>query len=433
MMRMCAAVVASWPVGTFVENVVALHDGCLVVSLHSQRELHRIDRNRRCTLFATLPAPPTGLALLGESLFVNIGEPGRAGWRVQCVDPDGALGASFEVPGALFLNGSTPFRGSHILVADSILGHVLEIDPHQSSSRLWLAHTHLTKTSDNPMMPGANGIKVFRDHVYVTSTERALVLRVPVNPDGTPGRADVLAEQFVADDLALDVDGNLYLTTHANNTLERLSPTGERTVLAGPEDGLHGATAVAFGRTAQDLHTVYVTTTGGIVAPVDGRVREAKLVSVDVGVEGAALSESLYHHLGGDRALRHAAEIFYRSVLDDPLLAPLFGGGKPHHVPHLTAFFAEAFGGPATYTEQRGGFDAIVNAHRGLHIREEQRRRFVELLVASADAAHLPADARFRAAWASHAEFGSHVAMQNSNALDDSGLHPLRDVPHWHW
>jgi hemoglobin len=430
---MSTAVVATWPVGTFVENVVALHDGCLILSLQSQRELHRLDRNQRRSSFATLPAPPTGLALLGDSLLVSIGEPGQAGWRMQRVDLDGALKGSFEVPDALFLNGSTPFRRGRILAADSIRGQVLEIDPDHGSSRVWLSHEYLTKTSDDPLVPGINGIKVFRDHVYLTSTERALVLRVQVNPDGTAGRMDVLAERFLADDLALDVDGNLYLTTHVNNTLERLSPAGERSVLAGPEDGLHGATAVAFGRTARDLHTVYVTTTGGIVAPVDGRVREAKLVSVDVGVEGAALSDSLYDHLGGDRALRHAADLFYRSVLHDPMLAPLFGEGSPHHVPRLTAFFAEVFGGPTQYTAQRGGFDAILNAHRGLKIREEQRQRFVELLVASADAAELPADARFRAAWASHAEFGSHVAMQNSNARDESELHPLREVPHWNW
>jgi hemoglobin len=433
MMRMSAAVICTWPVGTFVENVVALHDGCLIVSLHSDRALHRLDRDKRRTVFATLPAPPTGLALLGDSLLVSVGAPGHAGWRIQRVDLNGAIKESFEVPGALFLNGSTPYRHGDLLAVDSIHGQVLVIDPRQRSSHVWLAHESLTKTSDNPMMPGVNGIKVFRDHVYLTSTERALVLRVAVNADSTAGDVDVLAQQCLADDLALDVEGNLYLTTHVNNTLERLSPTGERAVLAGPAEGLHGAMAVAFGRTAHDLHTVYVTTTGGIVAPVDEHVRAAKLVAVDVGVEGAALTDNLFDHLGGASALRRAAEIFYGSVLGDSLLEPLFGGGNPHHVAHLTAFFTEVFGGPPRYTEQRGGFDAILNAHRGLQIREDQRQRFVELLIASADAADLPADSRFRAAWASHAEFGSQVAMQNSNARNESELHPLREVLQWRW
>jgi hypothetical protein len=32
-----------------------------------------------------------------------------------------------------------------------------------------------------------------------------------------------------------------------------------------------------------------------------------------------------------------------------------------------------------------------------------------------------------------HIEFGSHVAMQNSNAQTDEQLHPLRHVARWTW
>jgi truncated hemoglobin YjbI/sugar lactone lactonase YvrE len=428
-----SAIVAVWPVGTFVENLVALHDGRLVISVHSRRELQQIDRAHRRTTLTTLEAAPTGVAVVGDSLFVNAGQAGQPGWRIERFDLDGTVTGGFAVPSARFLNGLTPFRDDRLLAVDSILGQVLEIDAQRESSSVWLSHELLTKVTNDPMVPGVNGIKVFRGHVYLTSTERALVLRVPIDAAGSAGAVEVLAERFIADDLALDVEGNLYLTTHVGNTLERLSPGGERARLAGPEDGLHGSTAVAFGRTAADLRTVYVTTTGGMVAPVDGRVREATLVSVEVGAEGAALTDSLFHHLGGHRALRRAADGFYRSVLKEPLLQPLFGGGHPHHVDRLTAFFTEVFGGPAEYTKLRGGFDAIMHAHTGLGIREEQRQRFVELLIAAADAAQLPADARFRRAWAEHAEFGSRVAMQNANARGEAELHPLRTVPRWDW
>ncbi|WP_328521658.1 group II truncated hemoglobin [Kribbella sp. NBC_00359] len=142
---------------------------------------------------------------------------------------------------------------------------------------------------------------------------------------------------------------------------------------------------------------------------------------------------TIYDHLGGDDALRRAVDIFYTSVLADPVLKPLFGDGRPEHVDHLTAFMAEVFGGPARYTDELGGFDHIVATHRGLHIAEPQRQRFVELMIAAADKAGLPSDERFRAAWDSHAEFGSQVAMQNSNAESDEDLHPLREMPRWTW
>jgi hemoglobin len=141
---------------------------------------------------------------------------------------------------------------------------------------------------------------------------------------------------------------------------------------------------------------------------------------------------SLYEHAGGEEALHRVEEIFYSSVLVDPVLHPLFGEGRPEHVDHLTAFTAESFGGPDAFTRELG-FRHLIEVHRGLHITEEQRRRFVELYLAALDAAGLPDDAPFREAVREHVEFGSRVAMQNSNAATDADLHPLRQVPHWTW
>jgi hemoglobin len=142
--------------------------------------------------------------------------------------------------------------------------------------------------------------------------------------------------------------------------------------------------------------------------------------------------DSIYDHAGGHDALHHFVDIFYASVLRDPLLQPLFGAGKPGHVDHLTAFEAESFGGPDDFTRQLG-FAHLIEVHRGLRITEDQRQRFVELYMAAADAAGLPDDGPFRAALRSHVEFGSQVATQNSRAETDADLHPLRQVPHWQW
>jgi hemoglobin len=144
------------------------------------------------------------------------------------------------------------------------------------------------------------------------------------------------------------------------------------------------------------------------------------------------MTETIFEHAGGEEPLRRFVDIFYSSVLADPVLVPLFGKGKPEHVDHLTAFDAESFGGPDRFTREVG-FAQLIAVHRNLHITEEQRARFVELYLKAADTAGLPADAAFREALRSHVEFGSHVAMQNSNARTDTELHPLREVPHWDW
>jgi hemoglobin len=142
---------------------------------------------------------------------------------------------------------------------------------------------------------------------------------------------------------------------------------------------------------------------------------------------------TLYEHAGGEEAIHRLEEIFYASVLADPVLQPLFGAGQPHHVDHLTAFTSESFGGPDRFTRELGGFDGLIAAHRHKHISEEQRQRFVALYLAALDEAGLPDDPAFRDAVREHVEFGSQVAVQNSHAETDDELHPLREVPRWTW
>jgi hemoglobin len=142
---------------------------------------------------------------------------------------------------------------------------------------------------------------------------------------------------------------------------------------------------------------------------------------------------SLYEHAGGEERLHRLEDIFYSSVLADPLLQPLFGEGQPQHVDHLTAFTAESFGGADRFTRELGGLDALIAVHRHLKITEDQRERFVELYMAALDAAGMPDDEPFRDAVRAHVEFGSRVAMQNSHAESDAELHPLREVPRWTW
>jgi len=142
---------------------------------------------------------------------------------------------------------------------------------------------------------------------------------------------------------------------------------------------------------------------------------------------------TLYEHVGGSDGIHRLVATWYPRVLADPLLHPLFGAGSPSHVPHLTAFFAEVFGGPARYTAELGGFPALLAPHRGKKIGEEQRRRFVDLFLAAADDVGWPDDERTRTALRGYLEFGTQVAVQNSHADSDADLHPCQEVPRWDW
>jgi hypothetical protein len=287
--RVPARIVTSWPAGTFVENLLARDDGSIVVSVHSEGRLELVTPDGERKTWKQFDAGTTGLSMVGNDLFVSVGHPGRNNWAIHRVERDGRSEKLVDVPEALFLNGSTPFRGTSIMVVDSILGRAIEVDTRAAGYTTWLDHDLLRKITAEPMMPGVNGVKTYSKHVYFSCTERALLLRASVSADGGAGSLEVVAERFVGDDFAFDVHGDLYVATHVHNQVQKLATDGKRTVVAGIEEWMNGSTAISFGRRAPDERAIYVTTTGGILAPVEGRLQEAKLVRLDVGVEGAQL------------------------------------------------------------------------------------------------------------------------------------------------
>ncbi|MGH3358736.1 MAG: group II truncated hemoglobin [Nocardioidaceae bacterium] len=142
-----------------------------------------------------------------------------------------------------------------------------------------------------------------------------------------------------------------------------------------------------------------------------------------------AIQTSLNERLGGEAGVHAIVAAWYPTVLADPLLQPLFGDGDPRHVDHLTAFLAEVFGGPSRYTDELGGFPALLEHHRGLAITEEQRRRFIDLFLSAFDAHN--GDRDLRQQFAEYLEFGTEVAVVNSHAASDADLHPCQEVPRW--
>ena len=275
---------ATWPVGTFLENIAVLADGSLAISVHNKREVLRVGRDGSNTRLASLPVSPAGLVAVEAGAFVVGGEPGQGPHQLFKIGLDGSVEHRMSVPDTLFLNGFTPAAPGFAYTVDSIAGVVIEIDLERSTSRVVLRDERLTKCSAEPMLPGANGIKLGDGALFITNTDRALVLRAELGGDGPTGGVATVAEHLRGDDLALDESGDLYITNHVVNTLIRLRRNGERVAIAGPEQGMAGSTACAFH--PADPTGLYVTTTGGIVAPLDGVVQEAKLVRLEAGVRG---------------------------------------------------------------------------------------------------------------------------------------------------
>jgi hemoglobin len=141
---------------------------------------------------------------------------------------------------------------------------------------------------------------------------------------------------------------------------------------------------------------------------------------------------TLVQWAGGPPAMRAMIDAFYDRVETDDLLAPFFPGGvSQEHREHVADWWAEVFGGPATYTEQHGGYEAMLAHHRNLGITPDQRHRFVSLMSLAADDADLPADPEFRSALLAYVEWGTRLAMANSQP--DAAVAEHAPVPRWGW
>jgi hemoglobin len=142
---------------------------------------------------------------------------------------------------------------------------------------------------------------------------------------------------------------------------------------------------------------------------------------------------SLYAWAGGGEAIRRLIDAFYDRVERDDLLSPFFPGGvTAEHREHVTEWWCEVFGGPADYTNSRGGYHAMLEHHRNLGITAEQRLRFASLMSLAADDADLPADPEFRAALVGYLEWGTRLAMHNSQP-EAADVVEEAPVPKWGW
>ena len=140
---------------------------------------------------------------------------------------------------------------------------------------------------------------------------------------------------------------------------------------------------------------------------------------------------TLFEWIGGTPALTALFKLFYERVPADALLGPLFAHTSPEHVEHVERFVAEVLGGPKSYSAELGGHPAMLRKHVGRALTEEQRQRWMQLLLQCADEVGVPSDPEFRSALVSYLEWGTRLAVINSQpGADASGTAPM---PSWGW
>ena len=144
---------------------------------------------------------------------------------------------------------------------------------------------------------------------------------------------------------------------------------------------------------------------------------------------------TLYDWAGGIDALERLTALFYSRVPVDSLLAPVFARMSPDHPHHVAQFLGEVLGGPPMYSTalggEQGGHARMVSHHLGRMLTEPQRARWVQLLLACADEVGLPNDPEFRSAFVAYLEWGTRLAVINSQpGVAEPASAPM---PRWGW
>jgi hemoglobin len=140
---------------------------------------------------------------------------------------------------------------------------------------------------------------------------------------------------------------------------------------------------------------------------------------------------TLYEWMGGLPALERLTTRFYERVRGDAILAAVFAHMSGDHPRHVALVLAEVLGGPHAYSERHGGHPHMIARHLDHHLTQEQRVQWVRLLLETADEVGLPDDPQFRSAFVAYLEWGSRLAVINSQP--GAAVDREAPMPRWGW
>lgn len=147
----------------------------------------------------------------------------------------------------------------------------------------------------------------------------------------------------------------------------------------------------------------------------------------------STLPPTLYDWVGGIDRIEALFAAFYARVPADPILGPVFAEMSPQHFRTVAQFVAEVLGGPKLYSGGgTRGHSSMVAKHLARHLTQEQRKRWMQLLLETADSLGLPDDPEFRSALVAYLEWGSRLAVMNS-ATASNPIDPSASMPKWGW
>jgi hemoglobin len=143
--------------------------------------------------------------------------------------------------------------------------------------------------------------------------------------------------------------------------------------------------------------------------------------------------QTVYEAVGGRDGLLRLASAWHIRVLADDVVSHAFSHGyHPQHTERLAAYWAEALGGPTTYSDQYCDETSVVRIHSGNGPHEEMDRRGIACFDQALEDVGLASDERLRRVLHDYFAWSTTTAMTRyPHSVQDvpEGLH----IPKWSW
>ena len=297
-----------FPNKTFVENLAIRPDGSILTTFFTAPEVYLIQPSSTnpnpqlihtfngstsveaitevspdsflvgvCSFSGTQPLP-------GSSSLWHITFPRRRGNGNGTTKPRVTL--AIKMPNVSTPSGLVSLSKTKFLMSDTIQGVLYLVDLNTSTATIAITDPLFKPTAKLPS--GINGIKLRGSTLYFTNVAQSIFGRVPIDlrTGQARGPASVIAHALYPsagyDDFAL-VRGDAYVANSVGNFIERIDlGSGRQSVVAGDINSTEVAqpTSAALGRDG----TLFVTTGGGLLAPVNGdEVVGGQVVAVELG------------------------------------------------------------------------------------------------------------------------------------------------------
>jgi hemoglobin len=143
--------------------------------------------------------------------------------------------------------------------------------------------------------------------------------------------------------------------------------------------------------------------------------------------------QTVFEAAGGMDGMRRLAHAWHLRVMEDEEVSHAFSHGfHPQHTERLAAYWAEALGGPTTYSDSYGDETTVVKIHSGNGEHAEMDRRAIACFDQGLADVGLARDSALGQVLHDYFAWATTTTMARYHESADDVPHGL-SIPRWSW